>query len=175
MAGSATFESASASSCKLGFSESYLNGQRVVRSAAVAAVGPNVDKLGNFKEGFESRVFGSGFDVARGGSSALVASDGSRKLSECISLEPIVIPEQITWCDELKRVLGAEENTLRAASAHVKPVTPVAVVKDLKRCRLSARYFCFFSFMIYKYNECLSCCLFSCTKYVSLLSKICVS
>lgn len=153
MAGKATFESASTSWSELGFSGSYMNGKRGVRSATV---GSNLDRSGNVREGSESRKFGLGFDMIRDGSSKpVVASDEMQTLSECLSLEQIVIRARISWCNELRRVLGisvgstAGDNSFGAASAaHVKPLPPVAVVKDLKRFRLSiedtrvkARYF----------------------------------
>lgn len=129
MAGNATFESASTSSSELGFSGSYLNGQRGVRSAAIGA---NLVRSGNFREGSESRVFGSGFSVSRGGSSAVVASGDSRTLSQCVSLEPIVIHDQVSWYDEVSRVMAARE----------KPLPPVAFLKDVKRLRSSVEDTC---------------------------------
>ncbi|XP_024990144.1 uncharacterized protein LOC112524526 isoform X2 [Cynara cardunculus var. scolymus] len=141
MAGYAAFESASASSSELGFSGTYLNGQRGVRAVAVR---PNLDRWGNLREGSESKMFGSGFAVSRGGNSGVVASDDLRTLSQCMSLEPIEMGDhKIAWYVELRRVMGisvgstAEENSFGAAAAHMKPSPPVAVVKDLKRFRLS--------------------------------------
>ncbi|KAI3734618.1 hypothetical protein L6452_14091 [Arctium lappa] len=135
MAGYAAFESASASSSELGFSGTYLNGQRGVRSVAVR---PNLDRPGNLRE------FGSGFAVSRDGNSGVVASDDLRTLSQCMSLEPIEMGDhKIAWYGELRRVMGisvgstAEENSFGAAAAHMKPSPPVAAVKDLKRFRLS--------------------------------------
>ncbi|KAI3730224.1 hypothetical protein L1987_61393 [Smallanthus sonchifolius] len=135
MAGSATFESASASSSELVFSGTYLNGQR----------GPSLDRSGNYREGSESRMLGSGFAVPRAGSSSVVAYTEIHTLSQSISLEPIVIRHQIAWHDELRRVLGistAEENSFRAAATCVKPLPPMADLKDLKRFRLSVEDTC---------------------------------
>ncbi|KAK9064024.1 hypothetical protein SSX86_017896 [Deinandra increscens subsp. villosa] len=134
MAGNATFESASGSS-----SGTYLNGQR----------GPSLKGSGNYREGFESRMFGSGFVVPHGGSSSVVASDEIVTLSQSISLEPIAIRHQIAWYDELRRVLGistgsvVKENSFRAAAAtYVKPSPPMADLKDLKSFRLSIEDTC---------------------------------
>ncbi|KAI7730036.1 hypothetical protein M8C21_019987 [Ambrosia artemisiifolia] len=143
MAGNATFESASTSSSEQVFSGSYLNGQR----------GGSVDRSGNYREGSESRMLGSGFAVPplpplRGGSSSVLASDEMHTLSQSISLEPIVIRNQIAWCDEVRRVLGisvgsaAEENSSRTSAVHVKAVSPMADLKDLKRFRLSVEDAC---------------------------------
>ncbi|KAI3816872.1 hypothetical protein L1987_10656 [Smallanthus sonchifolius] len=138
MAGSATFESASASSSELVFSGTYLNGQR----------GPSLDRSGSYREGSEGRMLVSGFAVPHGGSSSVVASDEIHTLSQSISLEPIVIRHQIAWYDELRRVLGistgsiAEENSFRAASTYVKPLPSIADLKDLKRFRLSVEDTC---------------------------------
>lgn len=143
MAGNATFESTSANSSEIVFSGTYLNGQR----------GASLDRS-------ESRMLGSGFALPppppRGGSGSFVASDEIHTLSQSISLEPIVMRNQIALHDELTRVLGVstgitpEENSSRAgaAASYVKPVSPMADLKDLKRFRLSvedtclkARYF----------------------------------
>nr|XP_043635419.1 uncharacterized protein LOC122606635 isoform X2 [Erigeron canadensis] len=141
MAGNATFESASTSSSDIGFTGSYLNGQRGIRSSVTA--GGSLVRSGNYREGSESRMFGSssGFGAIRG--------DEFKTLSQCVSLEPIVMRDQISLCDEAKRVMGIsagktdEEGFSGAAAAdHVKALTPVAAAKDLKRFRSSVEDTC---------------------------------
>lgn len=148
MAGNATFESATAGSAELGFSGSYLNGQRGARSAGT---GVGLDRLGN-------RMFGSAFGGGRGGngsgvgSSVGVGSDEGRALSRCLSLEPIVIGDRVGLCDEFRKVTGIACGNL--AEENVKPLPPLADMKDLKRFRSSvedtrvkARYFLFFGLL----------------------------
>ncbi|KAL8218333.1 hypothetical protein R6Q57_021706 [Mikania cordata] len=138
MAGNATFESASASSSELVFSRAYLNGQRE----------PGLDRSRNYREGSHIRMLGSGFGMPRGESGSVVASDEIHMLSQSISLEPIVIPHQIAWYDELRRVLRiltgstAEEDSFRAAATYVKPLPSMADLKDLKSFRLSIEDTC---------------------------------
>ncbi|PWA88747.1 hypothetical protein CTI12_AA115240 [Artemisia annua] len=131
MAGNATFESATAGSAELGFSGSYLNGQRGARSAGT---GVGLDRLGN-------RMFGSALGGGRGGngsgvgSSVGVGSDEGRALSRCLSLDPIVIGDRVLLCDEFRKVTGIASGNL--AEENVKPLPPLADMKDLKRFRSS--------------------------------------
>ncbi|XP_071685825.1 uncharacterized protein [Rutidosis leptorrhynchoides] len=144
MAGKATFESTSNSWSEPGFLGGFMNGKRGVRSAAA---GSNLDRSVNVREGSESRKFGLGFDMVHDGSGK--ASEDIQSLSECVSLEPIVIHDQISRVDESRRVLGLSagnttgDNSFGPGSAsHVKPLPPVAVVKDLKRFRSSVADTC---------------------------------
>ncbi|KAJ9540144.1 hypothetical protein OSB04_026650 [Centaurea solstitialis] len=147
MAGNARFESPSASASEPGFSGAYSNGKRGTHSAAA---GPNLDRSGSFREGAESRMFSSGIAVSRGGNSATVTSGNLPPLSQCLSLEPIVMGERkVDRSVELKKVMGlfvestAEESSSGAAvPANSKPAPPVAVAEDLKRFRLSVADTC---------------------------------
>lgn len=147
MASNARFESPSASSSEPVFSGSYVNGKR-------GTVGSNLDRSGSFREGSESRVFGSGFAVSRGGNS--VGSGNLPSLSQCLSLDPIPMGDKKNDRSvEIRRVMGLfvgsanEENSPGAVvPAHSKSSPPVVVAEDLKRLRSSvvdtcntARYF----------------------------------
>ena len=153
MAGNARFESPSASASEPGFSGTYSNGKRGTHSVAA---GPNLDRSGSFREGAESRLSSSGIAVSRGGNSATVSSGNLPPLSQCLSLEPIVMGDRkVDRSAELRKVMGlfvgstTEENSSGVAvSAQAKPAPSVAVAEDLKRFRLSvadtcitARYF----------------------------------
>ncbi|KAJ0657553.1 hypothetical protein HanLR1_Chr14g0548101 [Helianthus annuus] len=139
MAANARFESASASSSEPSFSGPYSNGKR-------GNAGPNLDRSGSFREGAETRMFGSGFAVTRSGSSASTAAGSLPPLSQCLSLEPIQMGERKSDRSvELKRVMGiiagstSEDSSSGAAvSSHSKPSSPLAVAaEDLKRLRSS--------------------------------------
>lgn len=147
MAGNARFESPSASASEPGFSGTYSNGKRGAHSVSV---GPNLDRSGSFREGAESRLFSSGISVSRGGNSAMVSSGNLPPLSQCLSLEPIVMSDRkVDRSVELRKVMGffvgstTEENSSGVAvPAHSKPAPPAAVAEDLKRFRLSVADTC---------------------------------
>ncbi|GMP22262.1 hypothetical protein CsSME_00000357 [Camellia sinensis var. sinensis] len=141
MAGNARFESTSGSP-ELGFVGNYPNGPRG------SYPGLSLDRSGSFREGGESRVFGSGTGISR-------ASGGNLPpLSQCLMLEPIIMGDQKYTRSgelELRRVLNisvgsaSEENSFGVA--HSRP-TPLVATEELKRYKESildannkARYF----------------------------------
>lgn len=142
MAGNARFQLTSASS-ELGFAGNYPNEKRRNH------YGPSMDRSGSFREGVESRMFGSGVSISRGNGSF---TGDLPPLSQCLFLEPIVMGDlKYTRSGELRRVMGvsggcsSEDNSFGAA--HLKPSPPLAM-EDLKRFRSSvldtcnkARYF----------------------------------
>ncbi|KAM7463800.1 hypothetical protein LguiA_031921 [Lonicera macranthoides] len=127
MAGNARFQLTSASS-ELGFAGNYPNEKRRNH------YGPSMDRSGSFREGVESRMFGSGVSISRGNGSF---TGDLPPLSQCLFLEPIVMGDQkFTRSGELRRVMGfsggcsSEDNSFGAA--HLKPSPPLAM-EDLKR------------------------------------------
>ncbi|KAL2541497.1 hypothetical protein Adt_02475 [Abeliophyllum distichum] len=131
MAGNSRFELTSGSP-ESSFVGNYQIGQRGSYSS------PALDRSGSFREGAESRMFGSGKATSRG--SAMLAGD-LPALSQCLLLEPIVMGDQkYTRSGELRRVLGSsvgcssEDNSFGAA--HLKNSPPVAV-EELKRLKAS--------------------------------------
>ncbi|KAA8534553.1 hypothetical protein F0562_032070 [Nyssa sinensis] len=131
MTGNARFE-LNSSSLEEGFVGNYPNGQRGNYP------GPSLDRSGSFREGSNSRVFGSGTGVSRG--SGMLTGD-LPPLSQCLMLEPIMMGDQkYTGAGELRRVLGfsigsaSEDNSFGAA--HSKPSLPVAM-DELKRYKAS--------------------------------------
>ncbi|KAA8539132.1 hypothetical protein F0562_025824 [Nyssa sinensis] len=131
MAGNTRFDLTSGSP-EPGFVGNYPNGQRGNYP------GPSLDRSGSFREGGESRMFGSGTGLSRG--SGTLTRD-LPLLSQCLMLEPIMMGDQkYTRAGELRRVLGfsigsaLEENSFGAA--HSKPSPPVAM-DELKRYKTS--------------------------------------
>ncbi|THG08854.1 hypothetical protein TEA_017880 [Camellia sinensis var. sinensis] len=130
MAGNARFESTSGSP-ELGFVGNYPNGPRG------SYPGLSLDRSGSFREGGESRVFGSGTGISR-------ASGGNLPpLSQCLMLEPIIMGDQKYTRSgelELRRVLNisvgsaSEENSFGVA--HSRP-TPLVATEELKRYKES--------------------------------------
>lgn len=128
MAGNARFESTSGSP-ELGFVGNYPNGPRG------SYPGLSLDRSGSFREGGESRVFGSGTGISR-------ASGGNLPpLSQCLMLEPIIMGDQnYTRSGELRRVLNisvgsaSEENSFGVA--HSRP-SPLVATEELKRYKES--------------------------------------
>lgn len=131
MAENARFELTSSGS-EPGFVGNYPNGQRGNHS------GPSLARSGSFREGTESRMFGSGIGMSRG--RATLTGD-LPQLSHCLTLEPIIIGNQkYTRSGELRRVMGysvgstSEDNSFGAA--HLKHSPPMAM-EELKRFRSS--------------------------------------
>ncbi|KAL2557972.1 hypothetical protein Fot_02711 [Forsythia ovata] len=135
MAGNSRFELTSGSP-ESSFAGNYQIGQRGSYSS------PALDRSGSFREGAESRMFGSGKATSRG--SAILAGD-LPALSQCLLLEPIIMGDQKTRSGELRRVLGfsvgcsSEDNSFGAA--HLKNSPPVAV-EELKRLKASVADTC---------------------------------
>ncbi|XP_022889525.1 uncharacterized protein LOC111405065 isoform X2 [Olea europaea var. sylvestris] len=131
MAGNSRFELTSASP-ESSFAGNYQIGQRGSYSS------PALDRSGSFREGAESRMFGSGKATSRG--SAMLTGE-LPALSQCLLLEPILMGDQKknTRSVELRKVLGftigcsSEDNSFSAA--HLKNSPPVA--EELKRLKAS--------------------------------------
>ncbi|XP_065870309.1 uncharacterized protein [Euphorbia lathyris] len=131
MAGNTRYESNSAASPEeLGFTGSYPNGQKGNYPTA------SLDRSGSFREGSESRSFGSGASTPRASSSSEVGS-----ILQYLLLDPITMGDQkYTRSGELRRVLGislgnaAEDNSFGAVLS--KPPPPVAT-EELKRYQTS--------------------------------------
>uniref|UniRef100_A0A7N0RI36 Uncharacterized protein n=1 Tax=Kalanchoe fedtschenkoi TaxID=63787 RepID=A0A7N0RI36_KALFE len=134
MSGSLRFESTSASSEELGYTNnSYSNGHRG------NYLGSSLGRSGSFRESNENRVFGSGGPVSR--SHVATITGELPPLSQCLALEPITIGDQkFNRSGEVKRVLGfsygsvTEDSPLEAVHARSPP--PVAQ-EDLKRFKAS--------------------------------------
>lgn len=143
MAGNTRFESCSASSEEFSLSGSYINGQRGSYSSV------SLDRSGSFRDGGESRVFGSITSSRRSPTS----TGDLPLLSDCLMLDPVKMGDQ-NYSRELRRVLGSSfgcnvEDTSFGPS-HSKPLPPVAI-EELKRFKttvrdasIKARYFIFF-------------------------------
>ncbi|KAL9677341.1 hypothetical protein QQ045_005570 [Rhodiola kirilowii] len=133
MSGSLRFESTSASSEELGYTNSgYSNGHRG------NYLGSSLGRSGSFRESSENRVFGSG-TVSRGHAATITGE--LPLLSQCLALEPFTICDhKFNRSGEVKRVLGfsfgivTEDDPLGAVRARSPP--PVAQ-EDLKRFKAS--------------------------------------
>lgn len=134
MAGNARFELTSASPDS-GFAGNYPNGQRSYSASTL-------DRSTSFRDGMESRNFGSGKANSRG--SATSTGDATT-LSQCLMLEQIVIDQKYARTSDVRRVLGfsvggsLEDNSF--GTAHVKNPSPAAL-EELKRLRASVADSC---------------------------------
>ncbi|EEF37407.1 conserved hypothetical protein [Ricinus communis] len=128
MAGNMRYESASPE--ELGFTGSYPNGQRGNYSTV------SMERSGSFREGSESRAFGSGASTPRASASSDAAS-----LTHYLLLDPItMVDPKYTRSGEFRRVLGisygnaTEDNSFGAAHSKLPP--PVAT-EELNRFKKS--------------------------------------
>ncbi|XP_022865627.1 uncharacterized protein LOC111385469 isoform X2 [Olea europaea var. sylvestris] len=131
MVGNSRFELTSASP-ESSFTGNYQIGQRGSYPSLV------LDRSGSFREGAESRMFGSGKATSRG--SAMLSGD-LPALSQCLLLEPIVmIDQKCSRSSELRRVLGfsvgCSSEDYSFGAGHLKNSSPVAV-DELKRLKAS--------------------------------------
>ncbi|KAF5446282.1 hypothetical protein F2P56_031919 [Juglans regia] len=131
MARNVRFESCSASSEEFSLTGSFLNGQRGSYSSV------SLDRSGSFRDGGESRVFGSS---SRG---SPTSTGDLPQLSDCLMLDPVKMGDQIySRSGELRRVLGSsfgcsvEDNSF--GTSHSKPLPPVAI-EELKRFKTTVR------------------------------------